>query len=54
MEPYGALAKCEQLHEKARNAMKLPESVVVEFAKFDPAREAGMVCIPASHGFLLP
>lgn len=43
MEQYGKLAKCERLDEQARLKMKLPQAILAEFARFDPAREASTV-----------
>ncbi|KAM7205643.1 hypothetical protein V8F33_000969 [Rhypophila sp. PSN 637] len=43
MENYGALSACDRLDEQARKTMKLPPSVLVEYAKFDPARDAVVI-----------
>ncbi|EAQ89950.1 hypothetical protein CHGG_06569 [Chaetomium globosum CBS 148.51] len=39
LEPYGELSKCELLSTQMCEAMSLPTSVLVEFAKFDPKRD---------------
>ncbi|KAK3331076.1 hypothetical protein B0H66DRAFT_87851 [Apodospora peruviana] len=39
LEPYGDLSKCEPLHQSVQESMNLPPTILVEFAKFDPARD---------------